>query len=49
MIFELQVLIFPLLGSDVPRLPPYGIYLSHLVHFAKCCTISVLDFRYKHI
>ena len=32
---------FPWLSGDVPRLPPYGIYISQLVRFARCCT-SVL-------
>ena len=35
---------FPWLSGDVPRLPPYGIYISQLVRFARCCT-SVLDFH----
>ena len=29
-------------SGDVPRLPSYGIYISQLVRFARCCT-SVLD------
>ena len=36
----------PLLIGDVPRLPSYGIYISQLVRFARCCT-SVLDFHSK--
>ena len=36
---------FPWLIGDVPRLPSYGIYISQLVRFARCCTsvlISIL-------
>ena len=35
-------------GGDVPRLPSYGIYISQLVRFARCCT-SVLDFHFKNL
>ena len=37
---------FPWLSGDVPRLPSYGVHISHLVRFARCCT-SVLDFNSK--
>ena len=36
----------PWLNGDVPRLPSYGIYISQLVRFARCCT-SVLVFIQK--
>ena len=39
---------FPWLSGDVPRLPPYGIYISQLVRFARYCT-SVLDFHSKNL
>ena len=29
---------FPWLSGDVPRLPTYGIYVSHLIRFTWCCT-----------
>ena len=32
----------------VPRLPSYGINISQLVRFARCC-ISVLDFHSRNI
>ena len=38
---------FPWL-SDVPRRYSYGIYISQLVRFARCCT-SVLDFIFKNL
>ena len=39
---------FPWLSSDVPRPPSYGIYITQLVRFARCCT-SVLDFHSKNL
>ena len=38
---------FPWLSGDVPRLPSYGIYISQLVRFSRCCT-SVFDFHSKN-
>ena len=37
---------FPWLSGDVPRLPSYGMYISQLVRFARCCT-RVFDFHSK--
>ena len=39
---------FRWLRGDVPRLPSYGIYISQLVRFARCCT-SVLDSHSKNL
>ena len=36
------------MSGDVPRFPSYGIYISQLVIFARCCT-SVLDFHSKNL
>ena len=44
--FGFPIVNFPWLSGDVPRLPSYGIYISQLVRFARCCT-SVLDFNSK--
>ena len=38
----------PWLSGDVPRLPSYGIYISQLVPFARCCT-SVFYFHSKNL
>ena len=46
--FGFPNVIFPWLSGDVPRLPSYGIYLSQLVRFARCCT-GVLDFHSKNL
>ena len=42
--FGFPIVNFPWLSGDVPRLPSYGIYISQLVRFARCCT-SVFDFH----
>ena len=46
--FGFPIINFPWLSGDVPRLPSYGIYISQLVRFARCCT-SVLDFHSKNL
>ena len=34
--------------GDVPRLPSYGVFISQLVRFARCCT-SVSDFNSENL
>ena len=46
--FGFHIVNFPWLSGDVPRLPSYGIYISQLVRFARCCT-GVLDFHSKNL
>ena len=46
--FGFHIVNFRWLSGDVPRLPSYGIYISHLVRFAKCCT-SILDVQSKNL
>ena len=46
--FGFPIVNFPWLSGDVPRLPSYGIYISQLVWFARCCT-SVFDFHSKNL
>ena len=46
--FGFPIVNFSWLSGDVPRLPSYGIYISQLVRFARCCT-SVLDFHSKNL
>ena len=46
--FGFPIVNFPWLSGDVPRLPSYGIYISQLVRFARCCT-SVFDFHSKNL
>ena len=45
---RIPIVNFPWLSGAVPRFPSYGIYISQLVRFAKCCT-SVLDFHSKNL
>ena len=45
--FGFPIVNFPWLSGDVPRLPSYGIYISQLIQFARCCT-SVFDFHSKN-
>ena len=42
--FGFPIVNFPCLSGNVPRLPSYGIYISQIVQFARCCT-SVFDFN----
>ena len=44
--FGFPLVNFPWFSGDVPRLPSYGVYISQLVTFARCC-IYVLDFYSK--
>ena len=46
--FGFLIVNFPRLSVDVPSLPSYGIYISQLVRFARCCT-SVFDFHSKNL
>ena len=46
--FGFPIVNSPWLSGDVPRLPSYGIYISQLVRFARCCT-SILDFHSKNL
>ena len=44
MILILTLLIFRVLGGDVPRAPSYGVYISHLIGFASVA-IHLADFN----
>ena len=46
--FGFPIVHFLWLSGDVSRLPSYGIYISQLVRYARCCT-SVLDFHSKNL
>ena len=46
--FEFPIVNFPWLSGDVPRPPLYGIYISQLVRFVRCCT-SVFDFHSQNL
>ena len=36
--FGFPIVNFPWLSGDVPIIPSYGVYISHLVRFARRCT-----------
>ena len=42
--FNFGIVNFPFLDGDVPRSPFYGVYISHLIHFARVCS-NVDDFN----
>ena len=46
--FIFPIVNFPWLSGDVPRLLSYGVHISQLVRFARCCT-SVSDFKSKNL
>ena len=46
--FGFPIVNFPWLSGDVPRLRSYGVYISQLVRFARCCT-SVSDFNSRNL
>ena len=46
--FGFLIVNLPGLSGDVPRLPSYGVYISLLVRYSRCCT-SVLDFHSKNL
>ena len=46
--FGFPIVNFPWLSGDIPRLLSYGIYISQLVRFARCCN-SVFGFHSKNL
>ena len=46
--FGFPIVNFLWLSGDVPRLPSYGVYISQLVSFARCCT-RVSNFHSKNL
>ena len=42
--FDFDIVNFPFLYGDVPRRPPYGVYISQFIRFARVCT-HVGDFN----
>ena len=43
-----EIVNFPFLDGDVPRSPPYGVYISQLVRFARVCS-NVNDFNNRNL
>ena len=45
--FDLHIVNFPFLSSNIPSGPSYGVYISQLIRYARCCS-HYDDFRYRH-
>ena len=45
--FDLHIVNFPFLSSNIPSGPSYGVYISQLIRYARCCS-HYDDFRYHH-
>ena len=45
--FDFHIVNFPFLSSNIPSGPSYGVYISQLIRYARCCS-HYNDFRYRH-
>ena len=45
--FDFHIVNFPFLSSNIPSGPSYGVYISQLVKYARCCSYYD-DFGYRH-
>ena len=45
--FDFHIANFPFLSSNIPSGPSYGVYISQLIRYARCCS-HYDDFRYRH-
>ena len=45
--FDFHIFNFPLLSSNIPSGPSYGVYISQLMRYARCCS-HYDDFKYRH-
>ena len=45
--FDFYIVNFPYLSSNIPSGPSYGVYISQLIRYARCCS-HYEDFRYHH-
>ena len=43
-----EIVNFPFFDGDVPRSPPYGVYISQLIRFARVCS-NVGDFNNRNL
>ena len=46
--FDFRIVNFPFLSSNIPSGPSYGVYISQLIRYARCCS-HYNDFRYHHM
>ena len=45
--FDFHIVNFPFLSSNIPSSPSYGVYISQLIRYARCCSYYH-DFGYRH-
>ena len=45
--FDFHIVNFPFLSSSIPSGPSYGVHISQLIRYARCCS-HYQDFRYCH-
>ena len=45
--FDFHIVNFPFLSSNIPPGPSYGVYMSQLIRYARCCS-HYDDFGYHH-
>ena len=45
--FYFHIVNFPFLSSNIPSGPSYGVYISQLIRYARCCSYYD-DFRHRH-
>ena len=45
--FDFHIVNFPFLSSNIPSSLSYGVYISHLIRNARCCSYNG-DFRHRH-
>ena len=45
--FDFHIVNFPFLSSNIPSSPLYGVYISQLIRYARCCSYYD-DVRYHH-
>ena len=45
--FDFHIVNLPLLSSNIPSDPSYGVYILQLIRYARCCS-HYDDFRYHH-
>ena len=45
--FDFDIVNFPSLLSNIPSSPSYGVYISQLIRYARCCSYYD-DFGYRH-
>ena len=45
--FDFHIVNFPFLSSNIPPSLSYGVYISQLIRYARCCSYYN-DFEYRH-